>query len=95
MPRKKASVIKVEELIAAKRNSAEQIRSQMHSLAAQLHALEESIVELEALADSLKPKPRKAKDVIINGTEIQAKPSGKRLRGDHPDVVIYDDGQPE
>ena len=72
MPRKKESVIKVETLIAAKRNAAEQIHSQMASLAAQLKALGESIAELEALAASLKPKPRKAKkDVGVSRIENQ------------------------
>ena len=65
MPRKKESVIKVETLIAAKRNAAEQIHSQ-------LEALDESIAELEALAASLKPKPRKAKkDIGVSRIENQ------------------------
>ena len=72
MPRKKDSVIKVEELIAAKRNAAEQIRVQMHSLAGQLEALDESIAELEVLAADLKPKPRKAKtDLGVSRIENQ------------------------
>ena len=65
MPRKRDSIVKVETLIAAKRNAAEQIHSQ-------LKALGESIAELEALAASLKPKPRKAKkDVGVSRIENQ------------------------
>ena len=65
MPRKKDSIIKVEELIAAKRNAAEQIHSQ-------LEALDESIAELEVLAADLKPKPRKAKkDIGVSRIENQ------------------------